>query len=249
MTTDLKVPYAIDCDFEIIVKAANASKSSRYKCLECGQNLTLRDGEKRTKHFAHPPTSHAGCSGESLIHKAAKELLARQIRRELEEHDSFSFQRQCPGVEGFGCKKKQLIHGSRGIKGWTQVLLEVVHGDFRLDVAVLAEDSVVYGFEVFYRHQVPEKKAEKLDIRWMELVAEDILSFKPRIPYGYEKSKELCPDCVDLSESLIARENEDRKRDEKTEAYQRQARRCKEVWRSIVEDAKMISREQMSRKK
>lgn len=246
MPNNLKVPYAIDRMSGNIVKAGLASRSGEYQCLDCKSRLVLKDGQERQKHFSHPPTSNTGCSGESLNHKAAKLLLARQLKRDLESNGKVHFQQYCPGIQG-QCRSGSLISDSRTIECWTDVELEVAYLDFRLDVAIVNGLDVIFGFEVFHRHEVPEHKSEKLQIRWMELIADDILSFKPRVPHRHEVSKRLCEDCASLQDSLDARKPEDQQRDLATSHYQEEAAGLIKTWGSILNDARKLSRESQNR--
>lgn len=243
---ELKVPFAVDGSTGMIVNACNASKSASYICLDCSRPLVLRDGVVKQKHFAHPPTGHPGCHGESLIHLAAKKTLACQIRRELEEAGRIFYQQNCPGIGKKGCQQKSLVTGERSIQSWTEVKLEVAYKTFRLDVAILNGSEVVYGFEVFHRHKVPELKGQQIKIRWMELVAEDILAFKPRIPFGYETSSSLCPDCIELKAYLAARKPEDLKRSKTSEEHSKAAQKLRRTWHGIVEEARNFDREMRS---
>jgi hypothetical protein len=177
-----------------------------------------------------------------LIHKAAKEVLARQIRLELEDCGRILFQQNCPGLDDKSCRRHSLITGVRQIESWTEVTLEAAYKSFRLDVAIVNGSEVVYGFEVFHRHKVPEPKASQLEIPWMELVAEDILAFKPRMPFGYTESKILCPDCIELQHYLAAREPEDQQCQKTSKAYLDDAVKLQKTWRGIIEDAKKIDR-------
>ena len=245
MTPTLKVPYAIDCTTGDIVKATNAGKTTRYQCLDCQCSLVLRAGGQRQKHFSHPPTSNSGCSGESLNHKAAKLLLAQQLRRDLNANRKVNFQQYCPGANG-ECKLTSLISDSRPIESWTAVELKIAYLDFRLDVAIMNGSDVVFGFEVYHRHEVPDHKSRALQIPWMELIADDILAFKPRIPHRYEKSKSLCEDCVDLRANLDARKPEDDQRDSATSSYREEAKRLKTTWQLILSKARTISQKKQS---
>ena len=131
----------------------------------------------------------------------------------------------------------------REIKSWTDVKLEIAYKSFRFDVAVVDSSDVVYGFEVFHRHKVPEEKARNIKIKWMELVAEDILAFKPRIPVGYEYSKIPCSDCIELQQYLTEREPDDQIRRKTTEDYVHAAQKLQSTWLDIIEDAKRMDRE------
>jgi len=117
----------------------------------------------------------------------------------------------------------------------------------RKDVAILNGSEVVYGFEVLHRYKVPELKGQQIKIRWMELVAEDILAFKPRIPFGYETSSSLCPDCIELKAYLAARKPEDLKRSKTSEEHSKAAQKLRRTWHGIVEEARNFDREMRKR--
>ncbi|WP_256587781.1 competence protein CoiA family protein, partial [Pseudomonas sp. FW306-02-F08-AA] len=47
-----------------------------FHCLDCGEQLSLRLSRAKRAHFAHRPDSL--CTGETALHRYAKELLARE---------------------------------------------------------------------------------------------------------------------------------------------------------------------------
>lgn len=240
MVYGLKVPYAIDRETGLVVHARNAFSTKKYLCLDCGQSLSPRSGPIRQKHFFHPPTSRKGCSGESTIHKAAKTLLAQQLKRELVDCGKIFIERKCGGLQK-ACANGSFVKETINVENWTDVLVEVAVEAFRLDVAIVNESDVVFGFEVFHRHAVPSEKAAELGIPWVELVAEEILAFKPRNPFPHEYSTELCYDCIDLLASLKSREPEDRERMAVTVIYQNELKRINESWQTVLLEAKKLS--------
>jgi predicted RNA-binding Zn-ribbon protein involved in translation (DUF1610 family) len=76
--TDLKnlhnAKFAFNEDNELI-DIHNAEKFQYYKCPECGNELKIRDGEIRVKHFYHVNTNN--CSYETYMHKIAKEIISK----------------------------------------------------------------------------------------------------------------------------------------------------------------------------
>lgn len=70
--------YALSVD-GTLGRATTAPKGpvAEYRCLDCGERLKLRRGDVRAPHFSH--LSESGCSGEGVIHHAAKLELARAL--------------------------------------------------------------------------------------------------------------------------------------------------------------------------
>jgi hypothetical protein len=77
---DLKVPFA-RCGDGIArhVSVVTGRAQGPFHCLGCEERLTLRQPVNKRRHFAHRPDSH--CTGETALHRYAKELLA--LRRRL----------------------------------------------------------------------------------------------------------------------------------------------------------------------
>lgn len=50
--SSLLIPYAFDAS-GYLVSAAMATRDVDYFCPVCNEHLILRDGEVRTRHFAH----------------------------------------------------------------------------------------------------------------------------------------------------------------------------------------------------
>lgn len=70
----LKVPFA-RCGDSVArhVSSITSLRQGPFVCLDCGELLTLRQPTNKRRHFAHRPDSL--CTGESALHRYAKELL------------------------------------------------------------------------------------------------------------------------------------------------------------------------------
>lgn len=71
----LKVPFA-RCGDGVArhVSAVTSLRQGPFHCLDCGEVLTFRQPVNKRRHFAHCPDSL--CTGETALHRYAKELLA-----------------------------------------------------------------------------------------------------------------------------------------------------------------------------
>jgi hypothetical protein len=64
--------FAIDIDGKLI-DIDKATKEKEYYCIECGNQLNIRDGQIRIKHFYHLNTVE--CDNESYLHKVYKNVI------------------------------------------------------------------------------------------------------------------------------------------------------------------------------
>ena len=87
----IQFAYLNDKQTLISIDTAGKDQHLKYYCTECLEELTLRHGMDKRKHFAHRPNTHCevsrkGC-GESIIHKYWKQYYAESeyiwIPREL----------------------------------------------------------------------------------------------------------------------------------------------------------------------
>jgi ribosomal protein L34E len=232
-----------------LVSALTAPKKAKYVCLECNGSLHVKRGEQRAAHFAHDHEDPAGCAGESVTHLAAKHLLAAQLRTELTQDGRVRWMQHCPGVEaGQTCRMRSALPQGRDVpEGW-EVREEVTHGRYRFDVAVVVQGAVVFGFEVYHRHAVPDEKAADLTVPWLELVAEDILEFKPRVPYRGSHSEQRCLDCQALLTAIRERQARDARREKQSAKYVTEVLQVQRTWESILHAAKVIDDQQRQKR-
>jgi hypothetical protein len=171
------------------------------------------------------------------MHLAAKRLLQEQVRQELEEHGGVVWHLRCAGLNG-RCRDHATIPRRHVIQDWDTVELDVAHGSFRFDVAVTEQGRAVFGFELFFYPEVPDAKAEATDVPWLELLAEDVLAFRPRVPSQSPLVEERCEVCKDLVARLAERQAADRARAKVDETYRIEAKRVAGAWRAVLERAK-----------
>ncbi|CAM3445265.1 Competence protein [Deinococcus saxicola] len=230
-----------------VVSALTAPKGARYSCLECGGALHVKRGKERAAHFAHDHEDLAGCAGESVTHLAAKRTLRLQLQTELSQNHHIQWVQQCPGAQG-GCRMRSVLPQRREVSPPWEVREEVTHGRYRFDVAVLCAGQVVFGFEVYHRHLVPDEKAAELDVPWLELVAEDILEFKPRIPYRGSVSEHLCVECQALAQAIREQAKREAQRQQQTRKYAAEVSQVSRTWTDILAKARQIDQEQRMKK-
>ncbi|GGR21271.1 competence protein CoiA family protein [Deinococcus ruber] len=228
----IQIPLALDHHGEL-ASALTALKHVSYTCLECGGSLHVRRGETNIAHFAHTAHDTQGCSGESVIHRAAKRVLRQQLEAELAQDGHVQWVRHCPGVQT-PCRMQAVLPERYNVGPGATVLEEVTYGRYRFDVAVLIGPRVVFGFEVYHRHAVPREKAEGLNVPWLELVAEEILEFKPRVPWRDSVGVQHCQDCMALQRALVARLARDAQRGKQTERYVAEVLQVKHTWEAIL---------------
>lgn len=231
-----------------LVSALTAPKRAKYTCLECGASLHVKRGPERAAHFAHDHDDPGGCAGESVTHLAAKRLLRTQVQAELEARGEVTWMQQCPGA-GEPCRMRAVLPQAYPVAGVFEVREEVTHGRYRFDVAVVVGGQVVFGFEVYHRHAVPEEKAADLDVPWLELVAEDVLEFKPRVPWRGGVSERHCPDCEVLARALRERQNRDLARAEQSARYVTEVVQVQQNWATILQAARATDEQQRGSKR
>lgn len=222
-----------------LISALTAPKRAEYLCLECGGHLHVKRGSERAAHFAHDQDDPGGCAGESVTHLAAKHLLLTQLRVELAGDPQVTWMQHCPGAGG-PCRMRAVLPRSHPVKGGYEVREEVTHGRYRFDVAVVVGGQVVFGFEVYHRHAVPDEKATDLDVPWLELVAEDVLEFKPRVPYRGGVGECRCADCDALLLAIQEREQSEAARGRQTSKYEVEVAQVSQAWAAILSAAKAM---------
>lgn len=180
-----------------LARATTAPKGAahHYACLDCGARVTLRRGPERAAHFAHhEPTN---CTGEGVIHHAAKLELARALR-EREHPLTLHVPCSWPGCDHTVALPFDLIMGPH-----TDVVVEYTEtfstgSVYRLDVATLLHGARQAGFEVYHRHRVPEEKRRSGLSNWVEIHAEPLLEF----PYSLHMVKDSPPVNADIDDFM-----------------------------------------------
>ena len=121
----------------------------------------------RVRHFAH--RADAGCSGETVLHWAAKLRIAEVVSDWVQGGQAPRIRRKCPRCGEF---RDQPIRESV-----RRAEVEMQLGHVRPDVVLLdAQGATIAAVEVYVTHAVAEKKAVKLSVPWFEIQAEAILN-------------------------------------------------------------------------
>jgi hypothetical protein len=71
---DVKIIYCYD-ENKNPIHYSKTVKGNIYTCIDCDQELIVKQGNIKVKHLAHKNTEHCGGTGESIFHKHWKENL------------------------------------------------------------------------------------------------------------------------------------------------------------------------------
>jgi hypothetical protein len=153
------------------VSAKNANKKDKYKCTDCGDNLTYCNGEIIPPYFRHEADRSNPCNNyskptESQIHKDAQLLL----KTLLEDKIPISFIRNCC------CCKKNEEFDITEISETSVIEIEhrFEHNGIKIaDVAYIDDGEVLCIFEILNTHKtLSENRPEP----WFEIKAETLIN-------------------------------------------------------------------------
>lgn len=155
-----------------LARADTAPKGQLYTCLDCAAPVKLRRGAVRAPHFAH--LGETNCTGEGVIHHAAKLELARALD---ERERPFILHVPCCWP---GCTQTIEVKYDAYLSNYNRVTTEQqMNFDdgtwIRWDVATLLRDEFEAGFEVYHHHRVSDGRNTKPMPNWVEVHAEPLL--------------------------------------------------------------------------
>lgn len=165
-TEELQVPYGTDQN-GALVAASDATKSNQYNCPQCCSTLILRDGQVKTKHFAHK--AETNCNGETIAHNTAKNLIAQIINDQSENAKPISL--DCTCMICFAPMTQTIPR-----EKFTSAKVEFPIGDFICDAVTFQNEKTVLAIEICQTNAVTQMKGEKLAIPWIELDASTVLA-------------------------------------------------------------------------
>ncbi|MFD2609173.1 competence protein CoiA family protein [Deinococcus taklimakanensis] len=173
MAPGVRMEYARAAD-GTLARASTALKGPdvQYRCLDCGERLKLRRGDVRAPHFSH--LSESGCSGEGVIHHAAKLELARAL---TQRERPFTLEVPCswPGCPCTIPRPFDVMLGAY-THAVTEYTWQTWKGEqVRFDVATLLHGDLQVGLEVYHAHRVPEQKKRLGLPSWVEVHAAPLL--------------------------------------------------------------------------
>lgn len=192
-----------------LVRPQDAAVGRSYRCPGCGVDVILRRGELRRPHFAH--RGGEGCSTESTLHRAAKDVLIRVVEEWKAGHGPRPcISRPCSRYDCDGGVVQDIpddiTHAAAEVRLAGSVVADVVLYRGEVPAAVL---------EVLATSRVGEEKARRFTTPWVELRAEDVLDR----PYWWVAVQDglqpfSCPQCATRREGhrVELHEIEDRAR-------------------------------------
>lgn len=191
---NLKVPYGLDLQGKLVA-ASDALNNDKYRCPSCNTELVLRSGVVRTKHFSHPTSS--SCGTESILHITAKKLIEDTINANALGKSSIALKSTCDNC----CKEFNLNIPMKTFTGSRQ---EVRVSEYICDVVGFRGDEIAIAIEILNTHKVDQKKAENLNVYWVELKAEDVL-INPNewAPVQKYLKASFCRSCKDRFKHII----------------------------------------------
>ncbi|MBP2513814.1 hypothetical protein [Sphingomonas sp. PvP018] len=159
----LKVPFA-RCGDGVArhVSAVLGSDRGPFRCLDCGEVLTLRRPIDKRRHFVHRPDSR--CTGETALHRYAKELLA--VARTL----------TLPALMLEAERVRQTVFEA-GVYAFDVVLPEHRIGTFQPD-ALVRHQGFELAVEFLVNHAVDGEKRAKVRARDLSMVEIDLSGLK-----------------------------------------------------------------------
>lgn len=162
-----RVPLGLAPDGSLI-GPDEATKAATYACPACGTPLIFRAGQIRARHFAHAVDT--GCSPQTVLHATAKRVLVERVAL-------WKAGRRPAPVTIRSCSKCGGETPRPCPESVTGAAEEVtLPSGRRVDVALLADDTVVAAIEVLVTHQVDEVKAGDLgELPWIEVEAFRVL--------------------------------------------------------------------------
>lgn len=160
----LKVPFA-RCGDGVArhVSSVAGPRRGPFRCLDCEEPLTLRQPRAKRQNFAHRPDSQ--CTGETALHRYAKEILAASKTLTLP-----SLVLQDEGVE-------ECVF-SAGIYRFDEVLPEHKLDTFQPDALVRINGNEL-AVEFLVHHAVGEDKRSKVQTRNISMAEIDLSGLKP----------------------------------------------------------------------
>lgn len=146
------------------VYPAEAQKGIKYFCPECKGVVHLRSGPNVAPHFYHVKPNST-CSGEGVIHQAAKALLLYWINSGQPIRVAY----RCPQCQHEASYPFPFSRDLIAVQEYTL-------GPYRGDVVLVDNRGHAHGdLEILSWHPVDDQKAKQLAVPWAELEAELVL--------------------------------------------------------------------------
>jgi hypothetical protein len=182
----------------IILVSHVPKRQTGITCLECGDCLTVKKGEKNIHHFSHKKGSKCGSvngnigSGESKAHNDAKYRIADRFENST---GMTITRRTC-----YRCYKTEIMHDLTTYKtnGYFACIeypyLDLKKVSRKADVAIIDNSGNIHMvIEILHRHATPEANREGCN--WIELNADSVVNNKDDHFVCVRESPNICPEC------------------------------------------------------
>lgn len=149
---------ALDANKKLVhIAEVENGKKCNCVCLDCGSLLiACNKGEKQQDHFKH--AVERDCQGESVIHRAAKQMIREKKEIVLSEYSVKASKRDSRGKEHV--EKKAFVKDGEIIQ-FDLVQEEIDLDGMRADILASKRDKPLI-IEIFYRHKVDHQKRMKI---------------------------------------------------------------------------------------
>ena len=184
----IQYQYAYSSSDEIIhVESLTNTPEVRretFKCISCGNLLIPKLGKIKRKHFAHKHV--CDCSGETYLHRLAKELFLREYRYCLEQRLPFNIEVQiskyCDLHQadfGLTCRLGTEVKTYDLTKRYKRIELETPVGEFIPDILLsdIAGEKQLF-IEIAVTHKLTHRKSQSgFQIVEIDVESEEDLDF------------------------------------------------------------------------
>ena len=160
-----------------IIREEGGTKE-KYSCIDCGQELIPRLGQKNERHFAHK--EDVACSGETYLHKLCKLTFFNVYQKCLKEKRAFNIElnqnqtcTKCESELNMVCDLGEKLILVDLTKKYDKVFLERKDGEFTPDITLISKDCRDKIFiEIAVSHKSTDKKLNS-DNKIIELRVDD----------------------------------------------------------------------------
>ena len=224
-----------------------ANKVDQYQCIDCKEEVFVKQGEQRVHHFCHykstnclmyryQPTIEGG--GETEYHLNAK----YKMKSLIETQHEISIRSTCQL-----CKytTTAILPKFENMK----VVLEhsFIYRDQQViaDLACLFDEQIVFIIEIMYSHATDENKRPS---PWFELYSTEVIdteSASKKIQFTCRRR--LCDECTILEQQRLKVEREIRQKE--YDAYMGECRKKQEQERILKEEEQRILRQQQEQER
>lgn len=150
----------------------------KYSCIDCGQELIPRLGQKNERHFAHK--EDVACLGETHLHKLCKLTFFNVYQKCLKEKKAFNIElnqnqtcTKCESELNMVCDLGEKLILVDLTKKYDKVFLERKDGEFTPDITLISKDCQDKIFiEIAVSHKSTDKKLNS-DNKIIELKVND----------------------------------------------------------------------------